>query len=352
MNISDYGFKPEMMPDGAAGTPARITATHRERYEVACGNTTGFARLKTGEYFDKPDEMIPTTGDFVLLDWNDDGDSRILRTLPRRTFFSRLDPSSAGRREQLVAANFDYVFILQSLNGDFNLNRLERYLTLAWQSGAAPVVVLTKTDLAEEYPRMLADAARTAAGAEVYAVSAKTKEGLERLNRYLTPGKTLVFLGSSGVGKSSLVNALAQKEVMQTGEIREDDSKGRHTTTHRQLIMLPCGAMIIDTPGMRELGMWDVTDGLDRTFADVESFLGQCRFSDCSHTKEPGCAVLSAIGRGELSQERWDNYQRLKREAKYSDDKDGYLLEKNQKFKSIAKAVKSMQNTNGKNKER
>ncbi|MPN21251.1 putative ribosome biogenesis GTPase RsgA [bioreactor metagenome] len=139
---------------------------------------------------------------------------------------------------------------------------------------------------------------------------------------------------------------------MQTGEIREDDSKGRHTTTHRQLIMLPCGAMIIDTPGMRELGMWDVTDGLDRTFADVESFLGQCRFSDCSHTKEPGCAVLSAIGRGELSQERWDNYQRLKREAKYSDDKGGYLLEKNQKFKSIAKAVKSMQNTNGKNKER
>jgi len=340
LKITDYGYDKDFYKEEDEGKNARITATHRDRYEIVSERGTGFARIKTSEYYDKTDSEIPTTGDYVEIDYNPIGDSRIIKTLPRKTFFSRLAPSSSGRHQQIIAANFDYVFILQSLNYDFNIRRLERYLTLAWQSGASPVVVLTKTDLSENYREMLTEAEFTAIGADVYAVSAVTGEGIDKLKKYLEKGKTLVFLGSSGVGKSSLVNALAGKEIMETAEIREDDSKGRHTTTHRQLIMLPSGAMIIDTPGMREMGMWDVTDGLDRTFADVEKYLGQCRFHDCSHTNEPGCAVLSAIKCGELSPERWNYYIQLKREAKFTDDKDNYLLQKEKKFKEIAKLNK------------
>ena len=171
---------------------------------------------------------------------------------------------------------------MQSLNMDFNPKRLERYLTLAWQSGATPVILLTKADLVEDTWDYICQVERVAAGVNTHAVSAQTGYGLERLNAYLQPGKTLVFLGSSGVGKSTLVNALAGETIMTVNGIREDDSKGRHTTTHRQLIRLKSGAMIIDTPGMRELGMWEVSEGLADAFSDVEQFMGKCRFSDCT----------------------------------------------------------------------
>jgi len=329
-----------MLPENAKEIPARITAAYRDFYEFICENGSGFARLKGREYY-AGEEQFPTTGDFVLLDWQPSGESRIVRTLPRRTYFSRLDPSSAGHGEQAVAANFDAVFILQSLNNNFNLHRLERYLTLAWQSGAVPAVVLTKADLTPDCAEQLRVAEQTVIGAGVFAVSAKTGQGLAALEEYLKPRRTVVFLGSSGVGKSSLVNALAGKPVMETGEIREEDSRGRHTTTHRQLLMLPSGVMVIDTPGMRELGMWDVTEGIGQSFADVEWYFGQCRFSDCRHQSEPGCAVKAAIERGELSAERWESYCQLKNEAKYSDDKAGYLREKQQWHKNIAKINRS-----------
>ena len=206
--------------------------------------------LKTKEYYEG-DQLFPTTGDYVLIDYNPSGDSRIVETLPRKTFFSRRNPTP-GRGEQAVAANFDYVFIMQSLNMDFNPKRLERYLTLGWQSGATPVILLTKADLVEDYWEYLTQVERVASGVNTHVVSAHTGYGLERLNAYLQPGKTVVFLGSSGVGKSSLVNALAEEEIMTVNGIREDDSKGRHTTTHRQLIRLKSGVIIIDTPGMRE----------------------------------------------------------------------------------------------------
>ncbi|HHW22862.1 MAG TPA: ribosome small subunit-dependent GTPase A [Clostridiaceae bacterium] len=336
MNLTDYGFIPTMVPEGFDGIPARITAVHKERYELVCEFGYAFGRLKASIYYYDGTEEFPTTGDFVMINHNPGGDSQIIKTLERRSFFSRLDPIP-GKGEQAVAANFDYVFIMQSLNHDFNVRRMERYVTLAWQSGAVPVIILTKADLADDRSDQIRKAQNVAPGVGVYAISAKTGYGLEALEDYLKPQKTIVFLGSSGVGKSSLVNVLAGQDIMATGDIREDDSRGRHTTTHRQLIMLPNGVMIIDTPGMRELGMWDVSNGLGEAFSDVESFLGQCRFSDCRHQTEPGCAVRAAIDSGELTTDRWESYLKLMREAMFSDDKAGYLRYKQQWGKDIAK---------------
>ncbi len=335
MNLKDYGFMPDMMTENERGIPARIVAVHKERYALICEYGETYARLKTKEYYGGYEEF-PTVGDFVMMDFVPSGDSRIFATLPRKTFFSRRDPTP-GRGEQAVAANFDYVFIMQSLNQDFNERRLERYLTLAWQSGAVPAIVLTKADLTEEYEPYIRIAERIAPDVCVHVVSSRNGFGLEELRAYLKPGNTIALLGSSGIGKSSLVNALAEEELMRVNGIREDDSKGRHTTTHRQLIMLKSGAMIIDTPGMRELGMWDVSEGLGEAFADVEQYIGRCKFSDCRHLSEPGCAIKEAIAAGELSKARWDSYCKLKREAKYSDDKDARMREKQKRNKGFVK---------------
>lgn len=263
MNIKDYGFKEELLKNRTLNLiPARIITTYKERYEIVSDKGMGYAKIKRGSFYDNPNAIYPTTGDFVLVDWNSTGDSMIIETLPRESSFSRMASSSDRNRdlhkqhEQLVAANFDYVFIMQSLNDNYNLRRIERYLSLSWESGAIPVIVLTKCDLKPNYNEYIDEIKSIAIGVDIYAISCKTREGIENLNKYFVKGNTLVFLGSSGVGKSTLVNTLMGEEVMKTGEIREDDSRGRHTTTSRNLIMLPNGAMIIDTPGMRELGMW------------------------------------------------------------------------------------------------
>ena len=346
IKIEEYGWLPSILPENAEGLPARVTAVHRERYEIICQHGRIFGKLKTAVYYGQGEEF-PTVGDYVLFQYEQTGDSLIIKTLLRKSFFSRRDPTP-GRGEQAVAANFETVFVMTSLNKDFNISRLERYLTLAWQSGATPVVILTKADLAEEYDVQIKAVEEIAVGVEVIAVSSVTGQGFDRLQPYLQPRQTAVFLGSSGVGKSSLLNALVGEKLMDVKAIREDDSRGRHTTTHRQLFMLPSGALVIDTPGMRELGMWDISTGLGATFSDVEEFLSRgCRFSDCKHQVEPDCAVRAALENGELSIERLQSYLKLKHEAKYTEDRSAFMMEKWQRNKDIAKWSRTIKKSGG-----
>ena len=280
----------------------------------------------------------PAVGDYVMADPNGGETAVIHHILPRQSVFVRRAAGTA-HAGQVVAANIDTVFLCMSLNNDFNLRRLERYLSAAWDSGASPVVVLTKADLCDDLAGRLAEAERVALGAEVIALSA-LDGGWERLAPYAAPGRTLAFVGSSGVGKSTLINRLLGEETLATGGLRNDD-RGRHTTTHRALLFLPGGAMVIDTPGMRELGLWDAGEGLDTAFSDVEQLTARCRFRDCTHENEPGCAVRAALERGELDPARWRSYQKLTAENARAADAAGYLAAKEKKFKEIAKINKT-----------
>jgi len=349
IDLKEYGYTEPQSP--ASDTiPGRVTEHQREKYTVITQHGEVIASLKGTYYHSAAQrEDFPCVGDFVLLQYNPTGDSRIAELLPRKSKFSRADFSghAAGYvktiREQVVAANFDYVFILSSLNADFRVNRILRYMTQAWQSGGIPVVILTKADLVEDYTAHIAEIKSAAAfDVPVHAISSHTGQGLEGLNEYLQPGKTMVFLGMSGVGKSSLLNALMAQEVMAVKAIREDDSRGRHTTTHRQLFMLPTGAMVIDTPGMRELGLFDAGEGISQGFADVEALFAECRFRDCAHKTEPGCAIRAAIVNKTLSPERWERYLAQQRENRFVDNKAAAIREKREAYKSIALYSKAL----------
>lgn len=346
MDIKDYGLKDNLIKKYEGQTIARIIATHKDRYEIVCNKGQGYAQIKRGCYYDNPNSIYPTTGDFVIIEWNPNGDSMISETLKRESSFSRVASTSDRnhtmhiQHEQLVAANFDYVFIMQSLNNNFNLHRIERYLSLTWKSGGIPVIILTKSDLVPNAQEYVKQVENIAFGVDVYAISCNTKEGLDNIQKYFSKGNTIVFLGSSGVGKSTLMNTLYGKEIMKTSEIREKDSRGKHTTTSRNLIMLPNGAMIIDTPGMRELGMWNAEAGISETFKNIEELTKMCKFSDCTHTNEPECKIREAIENGELSEERFEKYLSLKRESEYNTNSAQYLKNKKDKFKEISKINK------------
>ena len=342
IDLKQYGYiEAETPPIGLI--PGRVTELQRDQYTVITEQGEVTAVLKGAFYHSVGTrEEFPCVGDFVFLQYNESGASRIAKLLPRRSKFSRADYSghAAGYAktilEQVVATNFDYVFIVSSLNWDFKVSRIMRYLTQTRQSGGQPVVILTKADLAPDFSASLAEVQKTAPGVPVHAVSSHTRSGLDELSEYLQLGKTVVFLGMSGVGKSSLLNALMNQDVMTVKGIREADSRGRHTTTHRQLFMLPSGAMVIDTPGMRELGLFSADDGISAGYHDVEDLFTQCRFSDCRHQTEPGCAVLAALADGSLAPEHWERYLVQKRENKFVDDKTGYLINKRAWQKSIA----------------
>lgn len=307
MNITDYGFGENTLD------VARVISVHRERYEIVCTQGVTFARLMRGGTY--RGEEYPTVGDFVKIRYVDNGDSLISSTLERRSRISRRDPDK-GRGEQLIAANVDYAFIMTSLNSDFSPNRVIRYIAAVEQGLVKPVVLLTKADVAQDGDALYSDMLnKLKDAAPCYMISSYTGFGLEKLWEYMRPGTTSVFLGSSGVGKSSLLNTLTGEDTMLTSAIREYDSKGRHTTTHRQLTMLKNGAMVIDTPGMRSFGLWEAQEGVADVFSDIEAFAAECKFANCTHAKEPGCAVRAAIQRGELNSARLDNYFALKRES-------------------------------------
>jgi ribosome biogenesis GTPase len=265
--------------------------------------------------------------------------------LPRKSRFSR---QMAGERsdEQIVSANIDSVFIVSGLDGgrSFNLRRLERYLTLAWNSGATPVIVLNKTDLCDDVDEYIGSVEDIAPGISIHPVSAKNRTGIEALREYLEKGKTAAFLGSSGVGKSALINALLGMQRQQTGEVRADDCMGRHTTTRRELILLPGGGVVIDTPGMREIQLWGGEEDLQGAFQDIERLARHCRFADCNHQAETGCAVRQAVKQGELDAARLDSYQKLQKELQYlasREDNNTRQYEK-QRWKKVAKWAKEL----------
>lgn len=318
---------------------ARVVAQEKGFYRISDGAEERLAEV-SGKYRYQAQTVseYPAVGDYVVATWPEDGSNSIISSLfPRKSVFVR---KAAGKniQEQVVAANIDTVFVCMSLNSDFNLRRLERYLAAAWESGASAVVVLTKADLCSDPAEKMAEVQTVAMGVDILMVSSLQKD-VAAVKPYLLPGKTIAFLGSSGVGKSTLINTLLGADVIQTGEIRSDD-KGRHTTTHRELLELPCGTFVIDTPGMRELAMWENASGIESTFADIEELMQHCRYSDCSHSREPGCAVQSALKAGTLAEERWNSYCRLKTESAYAADGAAYLEAKRNKFKEIAKINK------------
>lgn len=315
---------------------ARVLEVQKDRYKVITETEEKWAILKASVFYENTNIEYPAVGDFVVLINNDFGDDVIYGVLERKSKFSRLDGFHG--KEQVVATNFDYVFIMTSLNFDFNIKRIERYLTAAWQSGGIPVIVLTKADLCEDYKEYIIKLQQIAPGVEVIVISSHTGQGISELKKYILPGKSIVFLGSSGVGKSSLVNKLLGEEKMLVSGIREEDSKGRHTTTFRQVLKLENGGLIIDTPGMRELGMWDVSQGLNIAFSEIEELSKKCKFANCSHANEPGCAVRAALEAGEIPLERWKNYGKLKREAAFAEKKE--LANLKQKNRAYEKSVK------------
>jgi ribosome biogenesis GTPase len=304
--------------------PARIAADHRGAYEVWAAEGSGRARV-AGRLRHELD-ALPGVGDWVALDAapSPNRTAVIERILDRRTAFLR---GAAGRKAsaQIVAANVDTVFVVCGLDEDFNVRRIERYVARVWASGAKPVVVLSKADLTEDAAARVDEVAANAPGVTVLAISALRGDGLAELRDHLAPGRTVALVGSSGAGKSTLVNVLLGEARMATGEVRESDGRGCHVTTHRQLVLLPAGGLLLDTPGMRELALLDEA-GLEAAFDDVAALARQCRFADCGHDGEPGCAVTAAVEAGELEPDRLAHFLKLVREAQaYERRRDAQL---------------------------
>jgi ribosome biogenesis GTPase / thiamine phosphate phosphatase len=353
-NLEDLGwnsffeehFQALKVPDSV---PARVISESRGSFQIYCQYGELTASI-AGKMRYRADQEIPypAVGDWVVIKpLVNERKSTIYAVLPRKSKFSR---KVAGERteEQVVSANIDTVFIVSGLDGgrNFNLRRTERYLTLAWNSGAAPVIVLNKVDLCPNVDTYVQSITDIAPGISVHPVSAKERIGLEALKNYLAKGSTVAFLGSSGAGKSSLINSLLGVEKQETGEVRQDNFMGRHITTKRELILMPGGGIMIDTPGMREIQMWAGEDDIQGAFNDIETLSKQCRFSDCSHIAESGCAVKSAVDQGELDPARLESYRKLKKELIYlaSRAEGSTRLYEKMKFKKIAKWTKELKN--------
>jgi ribosome biogenesis GTPase / thiamine phosphate phosphatase len=306
-DLAALGWNPELAEQLEPGLePGRVIAAHRAAFDVQTATEAVRTRL--------PGRLVHESTDVAVGDWVGLAEGLIRTVLPRRSAIVR---SAAGRtsRAQTLAANVDVAFVVTSLGPELEPRRIERYLVTIWESGAVPEIVLTKADRLEDPWPLVAEVEAVALGVPVHVVSALTGQGCDSLRARFGPGTTAVLLGSSGVGKSTLVNRFAGRELMAVTETRADDDEGRHTTSHRELIELPGGGMVIDTPGIRELQLWD-GDGIDEAFSEIDELAGACRFNDCTHASEPGCAVSAALASGELPRERYESWRKLQRELR------------------------------------
>lgn len=336
----------ELESYGSSCEAGRVAVEYKGLYKVYCETRETLAAVSGKMLYSAADrEDYPAVGDWVVLDKQaSDSDKAVIRgILPRK---SKLSRKSAGNTsdEQIVAVNVDTLFICMSLNQNFNLRRLERFITMAWDSGAVPVVLLTKSDLCEDIEARLKLTQETAIGVDVHCISSMDASAADTVRKYIKPGHTVAFMGSSGVGKSTIINRLLGEERLDTREISGLGDRGRHTTTNRELIVLPEGGIVIDTPGMREFHILDAEEGISTAFGDIESLAQSCRFSDCTHTAEPGCAAKEAIRNGTLSEERYGNYLKLKKEAEFIERKTNKKAEMEYKnmIKKRSNAIKKI----------
>jgi ribosome biogenesis GTPase / thiamine phosphate phosphatase len=354
MQLTDLGWNPffeshfEQYRDQDFSA-MRVLRENRGKY-IACNDGGEFTCEVTGKYrFENEGKsQFPTVGDWVVTSIvPHEQKATIHAILPRKSVFSR---KVAGEitEEQPIAANIDVIFIITGLDLNYNLRRIERYLSIGWESGATPVVLLNKADVCPETQQRKLEVENIAPGVDVYTLSAYSQSDLEQLRKYIAPGKTIAFLGSSGVGKSTIINELLGANRLKVNEVSGLNSLGRHTTTFRELIMLPHGGMVIDTPGMRELQVWGNEDGLELAFEDIKELSNNCRFKDCRHENEPGCAVQEAIGSGALDRKRFDNYLKLKKEFAYVSSRQSMkpsAIEKS-RWKDISKFAKKLKKDN------
>jgi len=344
MNLEQLGWKDVFGEKDQSTVVARVISEQRQIYKLHDGENEWIGEVSGKFQFQaKVKSDYPSVGDWVVIEpLKGENKAIIQKVLPRMSQFSR---QSAGDKteEQVVAANIDYVFLVMALNNDFNIRRLERYLLVAYESGANPIIVLTKKDLCDDLPSRIAEVDEIAFGVPVYTVNSTNGEGIEEVKNLVSEGKTVSLLGSSGVGKSTLLNALIGESKQITQDVREGDDRGKHTTTHRELFFLPTGGMVIDTPGMRELQLWGGEDHISSTFSDVDELAKSCKFSDCTHEKEPGCAVNEAISNGLLDAQRLTSYRKLMRELAYAERKQDASLARIEKDKW--KKMHKMMNT-------
>ncbi|WP_019414760.1 ribosome small subunit-dependent GTPase A [Paenisporosarcina sp. TG20] len=330
----------EKLQESVAG---RVLLEHKHMYRVVTNDGEWLSSLSGSFKHQAQDRRdFPAVGDWVAVEKMPGEEKGIIHSvLPRTSLFSR-KVAGGATTEQIIAVNVDIVFLIMSLNQDFNVRRLERYIIAAWDSGANPVIVLTKKDVCNDLQTYVEQAESVAFGVPIHVVSSVTCEGISKLQELLKEGKTAALLGSSGVGKSSLVNVLCGEEVMAVQNVRENDDKGRHTTTHRELSRLPGGGLLIDTPGMREFQMWDNSESLDTGFQDVELLAESCRFNDCQHDGQPGCAVKEALENDSLPSERYASYVKLKRELAFIERKADAAAQKAErgKWKQITKDMR------------
>lgn len=321
--------------------PARVIAEHKGLYKIQNQNGEFLGEISGKlRYTANSRENFPAVGDWVLIQ-EIQGESKCIihSILPRKTKLSRKAPGK-NTEEQILCSNLDIIFIVQPMDATFNVNRIERYLALGWESGALPIVILSKKDLCESPDLLLLEAESASIGTKVHMISSTKEEGFDAINSYLKPGITIAFIGQSGGGKSTLINKLIGKELQKTSEVREMDSKGTHTTTHRELFVLENG-LLIDTPGLKEIQLWGNESMIEETFSDIEDYAKQCKFIDCNHETEPGCSVLAAIERGEISEDRFANYLKMKREVEFLESKmdESIKIQRKQKERKLQKMI-------------